>query len=68
MNNFETTLVKFVEESESLQKRELALNQENRLFGEKLAGFLKEHGLPENFTVPQLAILAVRKSRELIKV
>ncbi len=66
MNDFEASLSRFVEESAALQKRELALQQEGQLFMQKWMGFMKENGLPENFTLPELAALAVKKSRSLI--
>jgi hypothetical protein len=67
MNDFETTLLKLAEEAGSLQKQELTLRTETQLFNQKFMGFLKQNGLPEDFTLPQLALLSVKKSRELIK-
>lgn len=66
MTDFETTLTKIAKESAEIQKKELALKQEQQLFMEKLYGFLKENGLPENFTLPELAMLAIRKSKSII--
>jgi hypothetical protein len=63
MNEFELTLMKLNTESEETQVAELELRQRAQLFNQKLMGFLKENGLPENFTLPQLALLAARKCR-----
>lgn len=67
-NDFEMTLVKFCEEAEVLQKKELALKGEQQLFMQKWVGFMKESGLPEDFTMPEMALLAIKKSRSLITV
>ena len=66
MNDFESTLAKLAEESAEIQKKEMTLKTEQQLFMEKLYGFLKEHGLSENFTLPELAMLAVRKSKLIV--
>lgn len=60
---FEQQLKKLGEEGDEIQKEELSLRQKQGLFMDKLHGFLKEQGLPENFTLPQLALFAIRKSR-----
>ena len=62
-NEFEKTLSKLCEESEQIQKMEMELKARAQLFTEKMAGFLKEQGLPDNFTIPQLAMFAIRKAR-----
>lgn len=64
MNEFFEAVLKFEAEAEELQKAEILHQQKARLFTEKLMGFLKQYGLPENFTLPQLMLLAVRKSRD----
>lgn len=64
MNEFETTLMKLSEEAGEIQKTELELRGRAQLFNQKLMGFLKEQGLPEDFTVPQLALLSIRRSRQ----
>lgn len=63
MNAFEIQLMKLTEESQELQKGEMELRSKAQLFNQKLMGFLKEHGLPDDFTLPQLALLSIRKSR-----
>lgn len=64
MNEFETQLIKLHTEAEELQKLEIELQMKVKIFAEKQVGFLKEYGLPENWTLPQLALLAIRKARE----
>lgn len=66
MTDFEITLAKLADESAEIQKKEMTLKQEQQLFMQKLYGFLKEHGLSENFTLPELAMLAVRKSKMIV--
>lgn len=62
-SEFESQLKKLCDESDDLQKTEMELKTKTQLFHEKLGGFLKEQGLPDNFTIPQLALFAIRKSR-----
>ena len=54
-------------EAEVIKKKEATLRMEQKMFGEKLHGFLKENGLPDDFSLPELCMLAVRKCRELIR-
>lgn len=63
MTDFEVTLLTLSKEASDLQKKQIELRSEIALFDNKLQGFLKENGLPENFTLPELALLAIRKSR-----
>lgn len=63
MNEFEVQLMKLSEEADDIQKQELELRQKGQIFNDKLMGFLKEHGLPQNFTLPHLALLSIRKAR-----
>lgn len=63
MTEFETQLAKLEEEATGIQKSEGELRIKVQIFTQKLMGFLKENGLPEDFTLPQLALLAIRKSR-----
>jgi len=64
MNPFETQLMELAKEAEGIKKQEAEVQTKGRLFNEKLIGFLKENGLPENFTMPELALLAIRQSRK----
>lgn len=66
MNDFEQTISKFVAEGEELQKKEMALRAETDLYSQKWVGFMKASGLPENFTIAHVALLAIKKSRELV--
>lgn len=63
MNSFEEQLLKLTEEAETIHKEELVVQSKAKLFNEKMMGFFKEHGLPENWTFPQLAAFAIRKAR-----
>lgn len=63
MNEFETALFELNKEAEEIAKSEAELQMRGKLFSEKLFGFLKESGLPPNYTLPQLALLAIRKAR-----
>jgi len=63
MTDFEQTLRKLNDEAFLIQQEEITLQAKAKLFQQKLSGFLKESGLPDNFTVPELALLAVKKSR-----
>ncbi len=64
MNEFEKTLIKFREEADEIQKVELDFQMRAKFFNEKWHAFLKENGLPENFTMPGMVLLAIRKTRE----
>lgn len=66
MNDFERALSSLVGEATEIQERESKLKVDQQIFMNKWSGFMKEAGLPENFTLPQLAMLSVRKARELI--
>lgn len=61
---FTKTLDKFIEESEAIQKMELDVKHQSKLFHDKFFAWLKEQGLAENFTLPMLMRLGVNKSRE----
>ena len=64
MNEFYTQLLKHEEKFTELQKKEMELKMEMHMANEAFGGFLKEHGLPEHFTMAQAMMLAVRKSRD----
>lgn len=64
MTEFHKQLLKFAEESNGIQKRTVQLQADAETYNQKFAGFLKENGLPENFTLPEIALLAIRKSQE----
>lgn len=66
MNAFETTLNQLLEEAEVIRKQEATINLAKGMFHDKMMGFLKEAGLPKDFTLPELMSLSVRKSRESI--
>ncbi len=63
-NEFETQLRQFAVESEALQIRERDLKNDSEFFLQKFQGFMKENGLTQEWTLPQLALLAVKKSKE----
>lgn len=63
MNDFELTVMKLSEEATEIQKTEIELRTKAQMFNQKLMGFFKEQGLPDDFTLPQLVLLAIRKSR-----
>jgi len=68
MNKFEEAIEKLVEESRDIQKRELMLREEAKMFNEKFMGFLRENGLPENFTLPLALNIAIKKAKSTIEV
>lgn len=63
MNTFEEQIVKFDAESDELQKKQIAVQEETRLFNEKFGSFLKENGLPDTFPLVKLAALSIRKAK-----
>lgn len=63
MSDFETALQGFLAESLDIQKLERELETKQSMFSEKLFGFLRQNGLPEKFTLPELMQLAIRKTQ-----
>ncbi len=63
-NQFETQLMQLDADATKLQEAEQRLQHQAVAFREKLNAFLKENGLPSDFTLPQLALLAIRQSRK----
>jgi hypothetical protein len=63
MTEFHKQMLKFVEESQDIQKRTAQLQADTGIFNEKLGSFLKESGLPENFSIPEICLLAIRKAQ-----
>lgn len=61
MNAFTDSFLKLLEEEESLRKREVELKIAAQMHNEKMFGFLKEHGLPENFGMLSMAKLVAEK-------
>jgi hypothetical protein len=63
MSEFEMQLNHFNDEAAHIQKAEIELKSKAQFFNQKLMAFMKEHGLSDDFTLPGLALLAIRKSR-----
>lgn len=61
MNEFTETFNRLVEEEEGIRKMEADLKSKAIMFTEKMSGFLKQHGLPENFGMMQLGKLIAEK-------
>jgi hypothetical protein len=66
MNDFEVALRNLNVESEKIKKMEVELRMAQQLFNEKFFGFLKENGMPENFSLSELAMFAIRKAKSTI--
>lgn len=71
MNEFNAELQKLVGVFAELKKDQENLDQSAKLLqgkmqieNEKLGAFLKAHGLPDNFTMPEALAFAVSKARE----
>lgn len=71
MNEFETQLMKFKEEGETLESRKrehtkmgMSLEQDYKLYQEKFNGFMKEHGLSDNTVFAEFALFCIRKARQ----
>lgn len=71
MNEFNAELQKFVGIFGELKTEQEALNQNGQMLeakmqieNEKFGTFLKSHGLPDNFTMPEALALAISKARE----
>ena len=60
---FQQTLEQFDKEMQELKKLGAELQARSKIVNEKLGGFFKENGLPENFTMTELALLALRKGK-----
>ena len=54
------------DEEFSIMKRELSARKKAHSFNVRLMGYLRECGLPENYTMPELCILAIKKARESV--
>ena len=64
MNQFKKQLDEFLKDSLAIQKMEMEVQTKSKLFMEKFMGFLKQNGLPENFTLAEMCALAVKKATE----
>lgn len=71
MNEFCVELQKFVGQFDLIQSEETEINEKAKMLDAKrkikmedFGSFLKSHGLPDNFTLPQALALAVTKSRD----
>lgn len=63
MNEFETELMGLVEDFKGVQEGERALQMKVTVANGKLQDFLKKHNLPEQFSMPELMQLSIRRSR-----
>lgn len=64
MNEFETQLLKFVEEFKCLQNDENTISMRAQMINGRFQDFLKSNSIPEKFTIAELLQLAIKKSRE----
>lgn len=64
MTEFYKALLQYEERFKDMQKKEQALQLEAHTLQSAFQGWLKESGLPEQFTMAEVMTLAVRKSRE----
>ena len=62
MSNFDTKLDGFIEKFAELKKKESEFKYINDSVGAEFASFLKEEGLPENFSLVDLMALTRRKA------